>query len=117
MVEETKQHPSCQWLPCNIDSNGMTPVHVYFQESHPPDLEEKKINVASFRGRSIMSLQTKGELLQNNIVGLVINSGGQIDRMFSDINEWRHESSPILLSQQPNLMDSSITFRAPPLEP
>mmetsp|Transcript_28397 Transcript_28397/g.43365 ORF Transcript_28397/g.43365 Transcript_28397/m.43365 type:complete len:126 (+) Transcript_28397:147-524(+) len=79
----------CHTLPCNIDFNGMAPVHMYF---HPRDTTKNDENEshckAHFRGRSLIAPSVQP------VQGLVLGTPNQ-DKMtsFDGIQEWQHEET------------------------
>ena len=82
-----KDQTICHWIPCNIEYDGMAPVHIYFQHE---EIMHDSIFAASFRGRGLLSQspqQVNGVVMQH----------GKIVTNFSQLHEWEHESSPQLL--------------------
>lgn len=77
---------TCHWVPCNIDYDGMAPVHVYFQ--HEP-IPTNNVHAASFRGRGLLGSK-------HAVNGVVLQQGTSV-ATFTDMYEWEHESSPALL--------------------
>ena len=85
-----KAQTICHWIPCNIDYDGMAPVHVYFQHE---EIIHGSTFAASFRGQGLLSQ------LPHQVQGVVMQQG-KIVTTFSQLFEWEHESSPQLLHLQ-----------------
>eukprot|EP00542_Grammatophora_oceanica_P015696 CAMPEP_0194027836 /NCGR_PEP_ID=MMETSP0009_2-20130614/1884_1 /TAXON_ID=210454 /ORGANISM="Grammatophora oceanica, Strain CCMP 410" /LENGTH=150 /DNA_ID=CAMNT_0038667011 /DNA_START=109 /DNA_END=561 /DNA_ORIENTATION=- len=80
----------CHWLPCNIDYDGMAPVHVYFQPQEILDGEKDddgtSLQAVQFRGRSLLSMTTP--TTQHR--GVVLGEKAQVVESFDTIQEWHH---------------------------
>lgn len=87
----TKPTTVCHWLPCNMDYDGMAPVHQYFAEQALP--ESNNVRAAQLRGRGLLSVvnTTYGE----EGVVLTFHSNGDIQKQasFQELREWHHEHS------------------------
>lgn len=90
----------CHWLPCNMDYDGMAPVHQYFT---PQTVQEEKndtpqqIQAAQLRGRGLLSAIVHAADSSSMLEGALLKftSGGQVQKQasFDEIREWHHEHS------------------------
>lgn len=99
----TKTNPTiCHWLPCNMEYDGMAPVHQYFT----PQALEEMIYAAQLRGRGLLSVVSSKQQEKNNIQGVLLSfqNGGSIQTQasFGEIREWQHEHSIAAARREPS---------------
>jgi hypothetical protein len=96
---------TCHWLPCNLNYDGMAPVHQYFQEEPLED----DIRAAQLRGRGLLShaksLKLDGALLQFDNCGNI-----QTQASFQTIREWHHEHSIPAVKSAPSRVQAALEW-------
>ena len=92
----------CHWLPCNLNYNGMAPVHQYFQEQVLPDeTDGNVIRAAQLRGRGLLS-QDKEQTLHGALLQFDNSGTIQTQACFQSIREWHHEHSIPAVKRAPS---------------
>jgi len=95
----------CHWLPCNIDYDGMAPVHQYFA---PQEVEEN-VHGAQLRGRGLLSVLPENQ--EQTMEGAVLSftNGGKIHShgSFQEIREWHHEHSIPAAKREQSLVQTA----------
>lgn len=78
----------CHWIPCNVDYDGMAPVHMYFAPQ-PLSNDNDEIQAAQFRGRGLISVRQ--DTVQGAILSFTSEGTVQQQASFGGIREWHHE--------------------------
>lgn len=87
----TKPTTLCHWLPCNMEYDGMAPVHQYFAEQALSD----DIHAAQLRGRGLLAVvnNASSNMMQGAVLTFHNNGDIQKQASFDHIREWHHEHS------------------------